>query len=282
MFWNFFNRVSNKSVRSSKSRKAQLDAIRSVVESVESRMMLTADPGVVELPSLIVTTTSDVVANDSQTSLREAINYANTLTGNQTITFAPALTSGGPATITLNGTELPVLNDTTGSLKIQGPGSLSLKVDGNSLSRVFEVATGSTAEIDDLTVQKGNVSSTGGGIKSGGTLTLNNLTIVNNQAISGLGDGIGGGIYTTGPLTANNVSIVSNIADFAGGGIYVETGSSLKLNNSTVGSNQAVSTTGTGAYGGGIENFGTARRSRSEGRQGGAGQYCHTRPSEPR
>ena len=40
-----------------------------------------------ELPSLIVTTSSDVVAIDGVTSLREAIDFANSTTGADTITF---------------------------------------------------------------------------------------------------------------------------------------------------------------------------------------------------
>src|SRR5205807_1357567 len=40
-----------------------------------------------EQPSLIVTTAADETANDGFTSLREAINYANTLPGTNMITF---------------------------------------------------------------------------------------------------------------------------------------------------------------------------------------------------
>ena len=70
---------------------------------------------------ITVNTTSDT-ANDANingltVSLREAINFANADTGHQdTITFASSLTDAGPATITLNGTELVIqFNDHHGS-----------------------------------------------------------------------------------------------------------------------------------------------------------------------
>ena len=44
--------------------------------------------GVFEMPSLVVTTTADVVANDCQTSLREAINFANSDPDLDTISFS--------------------------------------------------------------------------------------------------------------------------------------------------------------------------------------------------
>jgi len=40
-----------------------------------------------EVPSLVVTTTADTVANDGQTSLREAITYANSMNGPKTVSF---------------------------------------------------------------------------------------------------------------------------------------------------------------------------------------------------
>jgi len=56
-----------------------------------------------EEPSLVVTTTADTAANDGQTSLREAIAYANSLAGPKTISFNIPMTdtgySGGVFTI---------------------------------------------------------------------------------------------------------------------------------------------------------------------------------------
>ena len=92
--------------------------------------------------SFVVTTIADTVsAADNLTSLREALAYAATLSGPQSITFGNgSAISGGTNftdatadTITLNGTELDVASDLT----IQGPGMNLLQVDAASGSRVF-------------------------------------------------------------------------------------------------------------------------------------------------
>ncbi len=65
-----------------------------------------------------VTTLDDTVDfNDGVTSLREAIFAANTLSGADTIEFAPELTAAGPATILLTQGELAI----TDSLDDQRP-----------------------------------------------------------------------------------------------------------------------------------------------------------------
>ncbi|HMP74306.1 MAG TPA: fibronectin type III domain-containing protein, partial [Kiritimatiellia bacterium] len=74
-----------------------------------------------EAPSLVVTTTNDVVdAFDGQTSLREALAYAATLTGPQIITFSDTdangavnFHDGSTRTNTLNGTQLAITSDVT-------------------------------------------------------------------------------------------------------------------------------------------------------------------------
>ena len=69
----------------------------------------------------MVNATRDVVNNlDGLTSLREAIAYANSLAGSNTITFA----SGLAGTTTLD-SALPQI---TGNVTIQGPGAVALTV----------------------------------------------------------------------------------------------------------------------------------------------------------
>jgi len=73
-----------------------------------------------ETPSLIVTTASDVVdASDFQTSLREAISFANNTSGADTITFAPGLSG---QIILLEEGQLSV----TASLTIAGLGARTI------------------------------------------------------------------------------------------------------------------------------------------------------------
>ena len=69
-------------------------------------------------PGLVVTTIADIVANDGEISLREAIATANALAGEDTITFADALSG---KTIKVDG-----FIDVTDSLSIEGGGQITL------------------------------------------------------------------------------------------------------------------------------------------------------------
>ena len=71
--------------------------------------------------SLVVTTTADVMNDtDGVTSLREAIAFAESLTGPRTITFDPSVFGTTPQTITLTLGELKLTDAAT--LTIAGPG----------------------------------------------------------------------------------------------------------------------------------------------------------------
>jgi CSLREA domain-containing protein len=188
----------------------------------------------VEAPSLIVTTNSDVVANDNYTSLREAINYANSHPGADTITFDSSFNSA--TTITLNGNQL-ALTDTSGAITIVGPGANLLTISGNQLNRVFQVASGVTASISGVTITGGLTASSGGGIMNSGTLTLTGVALNGNSA-----NIKGGGVYSLAPLIVTNCSLTNNTANgqSGGGGIYSASGvmitdSSLSGNSAQVG-----------------------------------------------
>ena len=168
--------------------------------------------------SLAVTTAADTVnATDSLTSLREALAYAATLTGPQTITFGNGSTvSGGTDftdatadTIRLNGTELDVANDLT----IQGPGMNLLQVDGASASRVFFVSGGTTI-FNDLSIVNGStVGLAGSGISTASPLTVNRCRLSGNT-----GNNNGGAIRSVSSLTVNECVFHLNSA-FTGAGI---------------------------------------------------------------
>jgi len=142
-----------------------------------------------------------------------------------------------PKNLTLNG---------TGGTTIRGSGS----------DRVFQVNSGATVTLNQLTIANG-FTGEGGGIYNNGSLFLNNVAIANNRSIE-KGGGIynagslslnsttvngnqslqdGGGIYNAGTVTINNSSIISNQAQAKGGGIY--NAGFLTLNNSNVVNNQA-------------------------------------------
>jgi titin len=182
-----------------------------------------------ETPSLTVTTLADVSDPfDGQTSLREAITYANSLPGASTITFGPGLSG----TITLTGGALS-LNDTGGTMAIQGPGASLLTIDGNQASGVFAVSAGVSAALDGLTIADGNADS-GGGINNAGTLTLSNSALTANSAYTG------GGISNTGTLTVSDCTFANNTAGFYGAGIVNVRSAILTITRCTFAGNTAI------------------------------------------
>ena len=182
-------------------------------------------------------------------TLREAIRSINTSslisgcvnTGagfgtDDTILFASSVTG----TITLSSSELQI----TKSMAIAGPGADDLAVDGDFLSRVFNItgAPGPTVSIEGLTIQNGSDSGNGGGIFiKGSYLALTNSTVSGNSAFGG-----GGGIaMDSSSMTLTNSTVSGNSA-YGGGGIFAMNSSSATLTNSTVSSNS------TSLMGGGI------------------------------
>jgi hypothetical protein len=191
--------------------------------------------------------------NDSGTgSLRQAIIDANTTSGADTINFDSTVFNV-PQTITLTSGELAVTDDLT----IQGPGANLLTVSGNNASRVFQIDGGVTAEIDGLTITKGNTSGGpgagnvgfGGGIDDqGASLTLNNDLVTDNSD-GGTGTGSAAGVFVgSGSLKVNDCTISNNSAGF-GAGIEVGDASSL-ITNSAIINNTAI------INGGGVANAG--------------------------
>jgi CSLREA domain-containing protein len=186
-----------------------------------------------EAPSLVVNMVQDVVDNaDDKTSLREAIAYADSLSGPATITFDPTVfpTAPGstPQTITLTGGQLE-LSKTSGTETILGPGAGLLKISGNDASRVFQVDAGVTAVLEDLEVtggrapQDGAGNAAGGGIFTSGNLELDNVLLDHNTAAGRAGSfmfpsgngfdggaGQGGGLYVAAGIVTLNKSTLSN------------------------------------------------------------------------
>jgi len=178
---------------------------KAVIETLEKRTLLSG---------YVVTSTAD---DGSSGTLRWAIQQANTAGGNQTITFASSLTSSAPATIDLNGSPLEI----SGNITINGPGQNLLAIDGGGKSNIFTVDSGSTAEIENLTVKDGYI------------------------------DGYGGGIINMGDLTVSDSTITQNLASDSGGGLYAESGT-LTIDHSTISDNGTVSTSASYNSGGGI------------------------------
>ncbi len=193
-------------------------------------------PRTPETAATIVTMADDVVdAYDGLISLREAIAVYS-ISGD-TITFDVSLAG---KTITLGGTQIVFTKDLT----VQGNDTT---IDANHLSRVFQVNTGITVTMTDLTVTGGNADD-GAGIKALGTLTLHDVMITNNTAT-----GNGGGLWSSTRSNLYGCIIADNAATGSGGGMW--TGGTvgagvLNTYNCTIALNDS-------AIGGGIANRGT-------------------------
>jgi parallel beta-helix repeat protein len=162
-----------------------------------------------ERPSLIVTTNLDEVDDtDGLTSLREAIAYANSLPGPQTIIFDPAVFGTKPLMIRLTGGPIVVTDPAT--ITIVGPGAKLLTMSGGGKSRVFDIEGGSLA-LSGLTIANGNADLGGGLCNEGGRLLLTGVAIRGNRAI------VGGGLFNDGRTTLSRVVIKGNRAHVGSG-----------------------------------------------------------------
>jgi CSLREA domain-containing protein len=179
-------------------------------------------------------------AAGDQCTLRAAIQEANAIFGNDTITFILAPGS----TITLNA----ALPDIFGNLTITGPGSSQLTVTrstagGTPEFRIFST-NNVTVGISGLTITNGKTPNGdpgatsggsaphGGGIwQSNGALTLTDVVITGNRSGNG-GEGTGGsnsfggwggfgaGLYSAGTLTMTNCVVSNNTTGTGGTGGY--------------------------------------------------------------
>jgi CSLREA domain-containing protein len=210
-----------------------------------------SDLGAYEAHYLEVNTTVDAddglcrpLGTGNGCTLREAINAANAELGAESIIFATALTSGGPATITLS-TALP---DLTSDLTIQGPGASLLTVrrsfaGGTPGFRMFYITPNMTVNVSDLTIQNGNVpNGVGAGVLNNGYLVLTNCNLYGNNALSGgAGGAIASGISNTGSSLALNNCNIGGVAGGQpnaasnGGGIFINSGTFTMTGGSVVG-----------------------------------------------
>jgi hypothetical protein len=144
-------------------------------------------------------------------SLREAVNYAATHPGAHTISFASALSSGGPATFIITNGSLSVAGTTT----VISPGTGSVVLNGSFASRIFTIAGGANVVLNSLTLTNAHSDANdwGGAIINSGTLALTNCTLVGNVVD---GSGAGGAIENEGTLTLTGCTLSGNSAGFAG------------------------------------------------------------------
>jgi CSLREA domain-containing protein len=202
---------------------------------------------------IAVDTVDDEDDSDGDCSLREAIYAAN----NDVIRDGCIAGSGDDVidltgvagTITLGGAELAI----SSNLTITGPGADQLTINGNSASRVFNIAGNAVVVISDVTIANGHStgeSAHGGGILNLGALTINRCTFASNRTSQ-----LGGGIASFNGTTAvNSSTFYDNAANFNGGGVFNGDGT-LVVNNSTFSGNRASEGTFDNYGGGAVCNW---------------------------
>jgi CSLREA domain-containing protein len=236
-----------------------------------------ADVGAYETNPFQVNTTADAddgactaLGIGNGCTLREAIIAANSTPGE--ISFASALTSGGPATINLL-TALPAISS---RVVIEGPGASLLTLQRSTAGgtpdfRVFLINSGKSLAISGVTVSRGNAVGTfpnnqgGNFYNDHGTLTISNCVvkdavngsgIANNSGTIALSSSVvsgnnGGGLRNTSPqfaanspaaVTINNSTFTGNLGTAINNLASIGPSSSpvtVVINNSTVSGNDA-------------------------------------------
>ena len=171
---------------------------------------------------------SDVgVASARQMRSSALCSSANTLVAPTTSPYG--LTAVDNSTDGATGLPVIAAND---NLTILGNGDTIARstAAGTPAFRLFDVATGVSLTLENLTLQGGlafgsGVPAEGGGIYSQGSLDLNGVTVQNNvaqganQLVARAGiNGLGGGIYSSGSLTLEGGTTVQNNQALGGRG----------------------------------------------------------------
>jgi CSLREA domain-containing protein len=191
----------------------------------------------------------DYLADITDCTLREAINYANSIGGTDTITFS------NDYTFTL-GSQLP---EVTSTIIIDGEGPANTIIQAGATQntanwRVFSVGSGGNLTLSQVTVRYGvcdggceGPNTIGGGIYvSSGALTINNSVVTANNSDDG-GAGLYSGVGSLVTITKSTFSENSS----SGAGTAIVNQASMTISNSTITNN--ISTT---SYAGGIRNVG--------------------------
>jgi hypothetical protein len=209
-----------------KTRTIRKDTVR-----FRPRLEALEDRTVPSGPPLIVNNPADLAID---------LNSSNIIGGATTITLAQGFTFDftSPNGST-NGTDaLPAI---TADITILGNGD-TIERTGTNAFRLFDVASGGSLDLENVTLTGGLAKGTGaaakgGAVYSSGTLTLNDVTVKGNTAQGSKGATIAGQPGGAG-------------SNAAGGGLYIAAGS-VTLTNDTLSANKALGgKAGLGAQGG--------------------------------
>jgi hypothetical protein len=234
------------------SRRQRLHSVRrtmshplgAAVERLEDRTLLSATFNVTAFHDAVDANPGDGVSDDGQgnSTLRSAIMEANALPVPVTI----QLEAG---TYTLSLPRVDAFSDAsgdlyvTGDVTIVGTGPEVTIIDAAQIDRVFNVASGVTLNLVDLTVTGGERG-------------------VIFDAGAPASEGKGGGVFNRGHLTITNVAVTGNrVVDKStgeGAALWNNVGGTLTVTDSTISDNAAGSPGGAGAAIGVLANYGTA------------------------
>ncbi len=207
---------------------------------------------------------------NSDCSLFNAINNANTDTDTDGVNGCPAGSGADILNLPLNSTQSLVpglggLPRITSIITINGNGS---SIDGSNIYQPFNISATGDLTLNRLKVKNGYAQQ-GGGIENLGKLTMVNSAVTGNSTyISGdyyFFGAYGGGIFNAGTATLTNSTVANNLVDVGysingesgrGGGIF--NSGSMTLTNSRVSNNKMLGSSyrGDGPSGGGIINYG--------------------------
>ncbi|MBN1589510.1 MAG: right-handed parallel beta-helix repeat-containing protein [Pirellulales bacterium] len=257
------------------------------------------------LSAYLVDSLDDTMLDDGLTTLREALEAADTNTAlwadgdhpivagsdteTDTITFDPDLFTNGvdpvPGTILFAPDQWRLEITDPAGVDLQGPGPELLSIDADGRCGVLFIESGAEASLSEITLTHGGHTSLGGGITNYGTLSISHSIISNSSATSTLSPR-GGGIYNAGQLSIDHSTISGNSSISSctdqynkayGGGVY--NGGTLSITDSTISDNSAT-VAGYFAYGGGLCNDGVLSISHSTisgnsvSNEGGSTAYC--------
>jgi hypothetical protein len=209
------NRTSPGPARARAQQRPAAPRSRPRLEALEDRCLPT---------TFYAATASDIVADIKAANLQSGTNtivltaptsspYVLTAADNTTDggTILPVIAAGDNLTIlTGNGSANPGYGDTIDAGK---------PINASKHGRLFDVASGASLMLENVTLQHGQVSwgtrtLQGGAIYNQGTLVLNTVSVLNNGAIAagGFQTASGGGIWSNGALAVHNSLFQGNSA----------------------------------------------------------------------
>ncbi len=217
------------------------------------------------LSTFSVTSTAD---DGSTGTLRWAVDGANADTSPSTIVFDLGT---APATITLTQGQLELSNTSESVTIDDGWGQGPVTISGNKASGAFQVDSGVTASISDLTIAGGATLESGGhggSINDLGTLTLSDCKITNNP-LSGYS---ASGVYVNGTADITDCTITGGNSHY-GSGVDVFKGTA-EITGSTIDNNTGeVNVLGAGIFNGGTTTLVNCTISGNSSGGSGGGLY---------